>query len=200
RRRCSARRRRDGAALTERLGCRLGERHAPAGDLRPRSRDVFAQETLADLVRLSRGAAWRRSTPSSRAIDTELSWPWLRRALPWKTPPPERSAMTRLLIRIAALVTASLVTASLVTVIAAPQAQPPSFISGARTVAVYATVANAQGRLVPDLSRDDFAIDDNGKRQDLTVFSNDLQPITLIMLLDRSSSMKPNFDLEERAA
>ena len=103
--------------------------------------------------------------------------------------------MTRMLTRIAALVTASLVS-----VIAAPQAQPPSFTSGARTVAVYATVTNAQGRLVPDLSRDDFAIDDNGKRQELTVFSNDLQPITLIMLLDRSSSMKPNFDLEERAA
>src|SRR3982075_539452 len=83
---------------------------------------------------------------------------------------------------------------------AVSQTQPPSFTAGTRTVAVYATVTNARGRLEPDLSRDDFAIDDNGKRQDLTVFSNDLQPITLIMLLDRSGSMKPNFDLEERAA
>src|SRR6195256_4829800 len=83
---------------------------------------------------------------------------------------------------------------------AVSQTQPPSFTAGTRTVAVYATVTNARGRLEPDLSRDDFAIDDNGKRQDLTVFSNDLQPITLIMLLDRSSSMKPNFDLEARAA
>ena len=32
------------------------------------------------------------------------------------------------------------------------------------------------------------------------MFANDIQPITLIMLLDRSGSMKPNFDLEERAA
>ena len=83
---------------------------------------------------------------------------------------------------------------------AVSQTQPPSFTAGTRTVAVYATVTNARGRLEPDLSRDDFAIDDNGKRQDLTVFSNDLQPITLVMLLDRSGSMKPNFDLEERAA
>ena len=65
---------------------------------------------------------------------------------------------------------------------------------------MYATVTNAQGRLVPDLSRDDFAIDDDGKRQTLTVFSNDIQPITVVMLLDRSGSMKPNFDLEEQAA
>ena len=69
-----------------------------------------------------------------------------------------------------------------------------------RTVTVYATVTNARGRLVPDLSREDFAIDDNGKRQTLTLFANDIQPITLVMLLDRSGSMKPNFELEEQAA
>src|SRR5947209_8269283 len=89
---------------------------------------------------------------------------------------------------------------SLVAAAAASQTQQPSFTSGTRTVAVYATVTNAAGRLVPDLSRDDFAIEDDGKRQTLTVFSNDIQPITLVMLLDRSGSMKPNFDLEERAA
>jgi hypothetical protein len=83
---------------------------------------------------------------------------------------------------------------------AAPQTQPPSFVAGNRTVAVYATVTNAEGRLVPDWSRDDFAIDDNGKRQALTLFANDIQPITLIMLRDRSGSMKPNFELEELAA
>jgi VWFA-related protein len=82
----------------------------------------------------------------------------------------------------------------------AAQQPSPSFTSGARTVAVYATVTNAQGRLIPDLSRDDFTIDDDGKRQTLTVFSNDIQPITVVMLLDRSGSMKPNLALEVRAA
>src|SRR5882762_2976779 len=95
---------------------------------------------------------------------------------------------------------AALLTASVSVVMAAPQTQPPSFVAATRTVAVYATVTNARGRLVPDLSRDDFAIDDNGKRQTLTLFANDIQPITLIMLLDRSGSMKRNFELEERAA
>ncbi len=81
-----------------------------------------------------------------------------------------------------------------------PQTQPPAFTAGTQTVAVYATITNARGRLEPDLTRADFAIDDNGKRQDLTLFSNDVQPITVVMLLDRSGSMRPNFDLEERAA
>jgi VWFA-related protein len=84
--------------------------------------------------------------------------------------------------------------------LAARQTQTPSFTANTRTVAVYATVTNAQGRLMPDLAREDFTIDDNGKRQTLTVFSNDIQPITLVMLLDRSGSMKPNFDLEAQAA
>jgi VWFA-related protein len=103
--------------------------------------------------------------------------------------------MSRTVGRVAALVIASVGVA-----LAAPQTQPPSFVAGTRTVAVYATVTNAQGRLAPDLTRDDFAIDDNGKRQTLTLFANDIQPITLVMLLDRSGSMKANFDTEVAAA
>ena len=80
------------------------------------------------------------------------------------------------------------------------QQQPPAFGTTTRTVAVYATVTDARGRLAPDLTRDSFEVDDNGVKQDLTVFSNDVQPITGIMLLDRSGSMKPNLDLKVRAA
>src|SRR3954469_25573798 len=103
--------------------------------------------------------------------------------------------MTRTTIRLAALLAVSVGAA-----IGAQTPQPPSFSGGTRTVGVYATVTNAQGRLVYDLTKDDFAVDDNGKPQPLTVFSNDVQAITVIMLLDRSGSMKPNFELEERAA
>jgi VWFA-related protein len=78
--------------------------------------------------------------------------------------------------------------------------QPPTFSGANRTVAVYATVTSADGRLVPDLTRDQFGIDDNGKRQELTLFANDTQPITVVMLLDRSTSMRRNFGLVEKAA
>ncbi|HXD72587.1 MAG TPA: VWA domain-containing protein [Vicinamibacterales bacterium] len=84
--------------------------------------------------------------------------------------------------------------------VAHAQQQPPTFGTTTRTVAVYATVTDAQGRLATDLTRDDFEVDDNGVKQALTVFSNDVQPITAVMLLDRSGSMKPNLDLEVRAA
>jgi Ca-activated chloride channel family protein len=77
--------------------------------------------------------------------------------------------------------------------------QQPTFKTGARTVAVYATVTDSQGRLVPDLAREDFEVYDNGKLQPLTVFSSDVQPITVVMMLDRSGSMVGNFGLVEAA-
>jgi len=83
---------------------------------------------------------------------------------------------------------------------ASAQQPPPTFSGGTKTVAVYATVSDASGRLVPDLTRERFGVDDNGKRQELTIFANDVQPITVVMLLDRSSSMRNNFSLVEKAA
>jgi VWFA-related protein len=79
-------------------------------------------------------------------------------------------------------------------------AQEPTFKGAIRTVAVYATVTSAEGRLVPDLGRDVFSVFDNGKRQELTLFANDVQPITVVLLLDRSGSMRRNFGLVEKAA
>jgi Ca-activated chloride channel family protein len=78
--------------------------------------------------------------------------------------------------------------------------QPTTFKGGTRTVAVYATVTDPTGRLVPDLNRDAFEVHDNGKRQDITVFANDLQPITVVLMLDRSGSMQRNFGLVAKAA
>src|SRR5262249_51183406 len=79
-------------------------------------------------------------------------------------------------------------------------AQEATFRGNVRTVAVYATVMGADGRLIPDLGRDAFSILDNGHRQDLSLFANDVQPITVVMLLDRSGSMKANFSLVQQAA
>jgi VWFA-related protein len=84
------------------------------------------------------------------------------------------------------------------TVALAAQQQQPTFKSGARTVAVYATVEK-DGRLVPDLTKGDFEIKDSGKLQPITVFSNEVQPVSVVMMLDRSGSMRGNFNLVEAA-
>src|SRR5262245_16565779 len=91
-------------------------------------------------------------------------------------------------------------TLAAVVTVASQTQQPPTFSTGNRTVGVYATVTNAVGRLVTDLERAKFEVTDNGKRQELTIFANDIQPITIVMLLDRSGSMKQNFQLVQDAA
>src|SRR4051812_39734259 len=80
------------------------------------------------------------------------------------------------------------------------QSQQPTFRSGARTVAVYATVAQKDGRLVTDLPRETFEIRDEGKPQSITVFSTDVQPVSVVMMLDHSGSMRGNVGLVEQAA
>lgn len=79
-------------------------------------------------------------------------------------------------------------------------AQEPTFKAGVRTVAIYATVTEAAGQLVTGLQQDAFDVYDNGKRREITVFGNDVQRITIIVMLDRSGSMRRNFRLVEEAA
>lgn len=97
----------------------------------------------------------------------------------------------RMLAAVAAIVTALALHAA---------AQEGKFKSGASTVAVYTTVTDASGRLVPDLTRDRFEIYDDGKLQPISTFASDLQPITVVMMLDRSGSMRRNFELVKEAA
>jgi len=82
----------------------------------------------------------------------------------------------------------------------APQAQEQVFRTASKAVAVYVTVSDAQGHLVPNLTKDDFEVYDNGKKQEITLFNSGVQPITVVMMLDRSGSMVGNFSLVRSAA
>lgn len=77
--------------------------------------------------------------------------------------------------------------------------QEPTFRSSTRIVPVITTVTDAQGRLVPNLERDEFTILDNGKPQDITFFQNDVQPFSVVVMLDYSASMTANLDLLKNA-
>ena len=81
-------------------------------------------------------------------------------------------------------------------------AQEPqtTFRSSSRAVPVYVTVADQSGRLLTDLTKDDFEVYDNGKKQTINLFESGVQPITLVMMLDRSGSMAGNFRLVRSAA
>lgn len=95
-----------------------------------------------------------------------------------------------------------LVTFVMALVAAAPVSaqEQPRFRAGVRTVPIYATVLDARGRLVPDLNRADFAVIDNGKPAELTVFSREPQPFTAVVMLDTSASMTTHLEMLNRAA
>jgi VWFA-related protein len=79
-------------------------------------------------------------------------------------------------------------------------AQTPTFRSSSQTVAIYATVTDQDGRLVPDLQQEHFEVFDNLKPAPITLFKSDVQPITVVVMLDTSGSMTMNLDLLKQAA
>jgi VWFA-related protein len=82
----------------------------------------------------------------------------------------------------------------------AASAQQATFRSGTRVVSLFTTVADMQGRLVPDLTKEDFEVFDNDKSQPLVLFDNSVQPITVIVMLDTSLSMSGSYDFLKEAA
>jgi Ca-activated chloride channel family protein len=82
----------------------------------------------------------------------------------------------------------------------AQQPQGPTFKAGTQVVSLFVTVADAQKRLVPDLTQEDFEVFDNEKPQAITYFDNSVHPITVVVMLDTSGSMTLTIDLLKRAA
>jgi Ca-activated chloride channel family protein len=102
-----------------------------------------------------------------------------------------RPIVTSLLVVAAALTTAP--------ALSRVEGQEPTFRSSTRIVPVLTTVTDAQGRLVPNLERDQFTILDNGKPQTITFFENEVQPFTAVVILDFSASMTANLERLKQA-
>ncbi len=79
-------------------------------------------------------------------------------------------------------------------------AQQPTFRSSTNVVSLFATVTDAQNRLVPDLTQADFQVFDNDKPQELLLFQSETQPITVVVMLDTSASMTGSIALLKAAA
>jgi Ca-activated chloride channel homolog len=92
-----------------------------------------------------------------------------------------------------------LLSACVVVAAIAVSAQQATFKSGTQVVFVPTTVTDSDGRLVPDLEKEDFSIFDNGKQQEVTVFQDETQPFTAVVMLDFSASMTGNLQLLKQA-
>src|SRR5262245_32387562 len=81
---------------------------------------------------------------------------------------------------------------------AVPFAQQPTFRSDTRIVPVMATVLDADGRLVPNLEKEDFTVLDNNKPQEIALFESTVEPFTAIVMLDFSGSMTADLTLRKQ--
>ncbi len=79
-------------------------------------------------------------------------------------------------------------------------AQQPTFRVGAQTVPVYVTVTDANKRLVPGLLQEDFEIYDEKAKAPIAIFDNQVQPVTVAVMLDSSGSMTMNLEFLKQAA
>lgn len=80
------------------------------------------------------------------------------------------------------------------------QDRPPISVE-ATMVTVDATVRDAHGQLVSNLTKDDFALDEDGRPQTITYFAreNDL-PLTMGLLVDTSLSQRRALDQERKTS
>jgi Ca-activated chloride channel family protein len=81
-------------------------------------------------------------------------------------------------------------------------AQDPerTFRAGVDIVSLNVTVTDPAGRYVVDLDQKDFAVFEDGVKQDLTFFNRRQQPIALSLLLDSSASMEGRLTTLQTAA
>jgi Ca-activated chloride channel family protein len=63
------------------------------------------------------------------------------------------------------------------------------FSSSVHVVEVYATVTDAEGRLVTGLGRQDFEVLEDGQPQEVSAFGTGAFPVTVVLGVDRSWSM-----------
>ena len=67
--------------------------------------------------------------------------------------------------------------------------QTPTFTSGVSNVRIDVQVTQ-DNELVTDLTRADFAVFDEGQQQPITYFGREAEPLSLVLLLDVSGSMR----------
>lgn len=89
---------------------------------------------------------------------------------------------------------------SFLTLTLAAFAQRPTFKIQTDLVALNVTVTNEQGRVVRGLTQDSFTVMEDGKPQKIAQFASDSVPLSLLVALDASESMRGRrFDFAREA-
>ncbi|MCL6544980.1 MAG: VWA domain-containing protein [Bryobacteraceae bacterium] len=84
---------------------------------------------------------------------------------------------------------------------AQPPEQLPTIRVDVQVVNILCSVRDSKGRLVPDLTKEDFLVSEEGKPQEIRYFSRQTDlPLTIGLLIDVSGSQKNLLETEKRTA
>ena len=79
--------------------------------------------------------------------------------------------------------------------------QPPTYTTDVNLVNVFATVRDKDGKIVSNLSKEDFALQEDGRPQTIRYFSRETDlPLTLGLLVDTSRSQRTVLEAERSAS
>jgi VWFA-related protein len=82
-----------------------------------------------------------------------------------------------------------------------PAEQVPTVKVTSQVVNVYAVVRDKHGQLIPNLTKDDFELTEDGVPQEIKYFSRETDtPLTIGMMVDTSPSQQGVLDVEQREA
>jgi VWFA-related protein len=82
-----------------------------------------------------------------------------------------------------------------------PQEGQPKIAVEVKTVSVLATVRDKHGKIVPNLTKDDFQLDEDGRPQTINYFAHESDlPLRLGLLVDTSLSQRKVLDQERSAS
>jgi VWFA-related protein len=78
--------------------------------------------------------------------------------------------------------------------------QPPTFEVGIEVINLNLSVTDSRNNYVTDLLQKDFAVFEDGIRQELSLFTHENLPISLAVLIDTSASMEEKLPVARAAA
>jgi Ca-activated chloride channel family protein len=80
------------------------------------------------------------------------------------------------------------------------QVRPPTFEVGIEVINLNLSVTDARNHYVTDLKASDFAVFEDGIRQELSLFTHENLPISMAVLIDASASMDEKIQAAQSAA
>jgi Ca-activated chloride channel family protein len=81
-----------------------------------------------------------------------------------------------------------------------PTPRPPTFEVGIEVINLNVSITDARNRYVTDLLEKNFAVFEDGVKQELMLFSHENLPISLVLMMDCSASMDEKLKVAQDAA